>query len=300
MFESFVRFYLENEYSFAAAQLALAMLGMGATLRIADFIRVAKFPFSFFTGTGVQLIGVFLVALLMISALDLPTGIVIGLALCAAVPGGTTSNIFTHLARGNTALSVSLTTVCSIACLFTAPVILGLLLVADLPDNFSMPAGTIAKDIVINLLIPLALGMLILKQFPGIAEPISVWSIRISLLIIAGIVVGAAGAGRLDLAAFGMGNVAVIVGFIFALLVVSVIIPWLLRRPGKDTIGISMEVTVRNINLGLLVHVALFAGGNYSDEVANQALLAMLLYGALQLLLCIPLIVFGRLRYKNA
>ena len=300
MFESFVRFYLENEYSFAATQLALAMLGMGATLRIADFVRVAKFPHSFFTGMGVQLVGVFLVALAMISALDLPTGIVIGLALCAAVPGGTTSNIFTHLAKGNTALSVSLTTVCSIACLFTAPVILGLLLVADLPDDFSMPAGTIAKDIVINLLIPLALGMVILKRLPSIADSVSVWSIRLSLLIIVGIVVGAAGAGRLDLAAFGMGNVAIIVGFIFALLVVSVVVPWILRRPGKDAIGISMEVTVRNINLGLLVHVALFAGGDYSAEIANQALLAMLLYGALQLLLCIPMIVFGRLRYKDA
>ncbi|MFC3093501.1 bile acid:sodium symporter family protein [Alteromonas sediminis] len=298
MLDSFVRFYLENEYSFAATQLALAMLGMGATLRVADFVRVVRFPFSFFTGMGVQIVGVFLVVLLLMNVLDLATGLVIGLALCAAVPGGTTSNIFTHLARGNTALSVTLTTVCSIACLVTAPVILGLLLVSDLPDDFSMPAATIATDIVVNLLVPLALGMLILKHLPKVAGPVSVWSIRVSLLIIVGIVVGAAGAGRLDLAAFGMGNFAIIVAFIMGLLVMSTLVPILCKREGKDVMAITMEVTVRNINLGLLIHVALFAGGNYPEQVANQALLAMLLYGALQMLLCIPVIIVGRFCFK--
>lgn len=294
MFQQFVSFYLNNEYSFAATQLALAMLGMGATLRVADFVRVAKYPYSFNVGLVAQIVGVVLVVLAFIGGLNIATGVVIGLALCAAVPGGTTSNIFTHLAKGNTALSVSLTTICSIACLVTAPVILGLLLSADLPDDFSMPSSVIARDIIINLLLPLAVGMVILKKIPSVAALLSAWSIRLSLLIIAAIVVGAAGAGRLDLKAFGMDNVAIIAGFAAALLVMSVAVGYLNKRPSEDIIAIAMEVTVRNINLGLLIHVALFSSGSYSEQIANQALLAMLLYGALQMLMCIPIIFAGR------
>jgi BASS family bile acid:Na+ symporter len=299
MFEQFVQFYLQNEYGFAATQLSLAMLGMGATLRARDFMNIIRFPQSFIVGLVVQLLLVTLIAITMIGALDIATGVVIGLAICAAVPGGTTSNIFTHIGRGNTALSVSLTTVCSIACLLTAPLILGILISADLPENFSMPAASIAKDIVFNLLLPLILGMAILRFFERSAGIISTWSIRISLLIIVGIVVGASGAGRLNLAAFGFDNVAIIVGFIFALLIFSFVVPLLAKRSLADTVAISMEVTVRNINLGLLVHVAMFAGGNYPESVANQALLAMLLYGALQMLLCIPLIAVGRIWGKK-
>lgn len=294
MFDSFVQFYLDNEYGFAASQLALAMLGMGATLRIADFVRVVRFPLSFFSGFLVQLVGVFAVAWAFIAGFDLSTGVVIGLAIIAAVPGGTTSNIFTHLGKGNTALSVTLTTVCSVACLVTAPLILSLLLVADLPDNFAMPSATIARDIIINLLVPLGLGMLILKHVERAAPAISTWSIRLSLLIIVGIVVGAAGAGRLDLEAFGMRNVAIVLGFMLVLLVMSSILPKLINRTNEDTTAIAMEVTIRNINLGLLVHVALFASGQYSREIADQALLTAALYGGVQMLICIPMVMVGR------
>ena len=64
--------------------------------------------------------------------------------------------------------------------------------------------------------------------------------------------------------------------------------------------AISMEVTVRNINLSLLMHVALFPAQSQSDPaIANQVLLTVLLYGALQLIMCLPLIAIGRFHARG-
>lgn len=294
MFSNFVTFYLANEYWFAAMQLVLAMLGMGATLKMKDFVNIAKAPKPLFKGLTVQLLLVSLIAFIFIHAITLPVGVAIGIALCAAVPGGTTSNIFTHIAKGNSALSVSMTTISSLACLLSAPLILAVLISQHLPANFSMPSAIIARDIVFNLLIPLALGMWLLRRYPAIAPLIATLCIRLSLLVIVAIVVGASGAGRLDLDVYGGQNILLIVGFILTLMTVSWFVPKIVKLPTYDTVAICMEVTVRNINLALLIHVAIFASGQLSQAIANQALLTLLLFGALQMLCCIPLIIAGR------
>lgn len=299
MFSHFVTFYLANEYWFAAMQLALAMLGMGATLKIKDFVNIAKAPKALIKGLIVQLLLVSLIAFIFIHAISLPVGVAIGIALCAAVPGGTTSNIFTHIAKGNSALSVSMTTISSLACLFSAPLILAILISQHLPANFAMPSAIIARDIVFNLLIPLAIGMWLLRCYPAIAQGIATLCIRVSLLVIVAIVVGASGAGRLDLDLYGTQNILLIAGFILTLMTVSWFVPKIMKLPTYDTVAISMEVTVRNINLALLIHVAIFTSGQLSQTVANQALLTLLLFGALQMLCCIPLIIAGRLSHAT-
>lgn len=296
MFESYVQLYLKYEYWFAATQLFLAMLGMGATLKLEDFLRLFTQPKSIVTGICIQLLLVVGLTLLMTQLLPLSIGMLIGLAICAAVPGGTTSNIFTHLAHANTALSVTLTTICSVASLITAPLILAIIISNDLPSDFTMPSAIVARDILLNLLLPLSIGMLIFNHKPQICTQLSSWAIRLSLLIILGIVIGAFGAGRINLDAFGSQNLITVVGFVSLMLVLSFLLPGLLKLTLKNTIAISMEVTVRNINLGLLIHVAFFASGNYLPEIANTALMVLLLYGALQMIFCLPLIIIGRLK----
>lgn len=299
MFAQFVQFFLQYEYWFAASQLTLAMLGMGATLQVKDFVNIVKMPKALINGLVVQTFIVALVAFVIIYLSQPVVGVTIGIALCAAVPGGTTSNIFTHLGKGNSALSVSMTTVSSIACLLTAPLILHVLIAQHMPADFEMPSAVIARDICFNLLVPLVLGMLLLKHLPNIAHGFSKWCIRLSLLVIAAIVVGASGAGRLDLEAYGMANVLLVVGFMLVLMLFSWFTPALAKLPTPDSVAICMEVTVRNINLALLVHVALFSLGKVDSLIANQAMLTLLLYGALQMLLCLPLITVGRVSYSR-
>ena len=151
-------FYVEYEYWFAAFQLVMAMLGMGATLTARDFRDVVREPRAVTLGLVVQLVLVPLAALLFLRAFGIQGGLAIGIALVAAIPGGTTSNIFTYFARGNAALSISVTGLTTLACLVTTPLILTLLISDSLPADCRMPTGQIMGEIGLTLLLPLGVG----------------------------------------------------------------------------------------------------------------------------------------------
>jgi len=159
--------YIAYEYWFAAFQLILAMLGMGATLTVGDFKDVVKEPKAVTFGTTIQMALVPLVAYFFINAVGIVGGVAVGIALVAAIPGGTTSNIFTYFARGNVPLSISITAITTLACLITTPVVLGLLITQYLPANFTMPTAQIVKEIALTLLLPLIIGMALLQFQSG-------------------------------------------------------------------------------------------------------------------------------------
>lgn len=278
MFDLYVRY----EYWFAATQLALAMLGMGATLKVRDFVAVVQQPRGMVLGILVQLVLVPLFAWALIAASQPATGLAVGLALCAAIPGGTMSNVLTFLARGHVALSIALTAICSFACLVTTPIVLGLLIAAHLPGEFEMPAAKIATEITLILMLPLVLGMVVLAVWPNGAGRFSRYCIRASIFIILLIVIGAFGAGRVDIEKFAGSEIAILVSFIVGLAIVSWIGPRLLRVNGPDTTAINIEATFRNINLSLLIKASLFpAVVGVADPVGDMVLLTVLAYGGL-------------------
>lgn len=276
--------YIEYEFWLAAAQLALAMFGMGATLTVEDFKDVLREPRAVTVGTTIQLLMVPLAAFLFIHAAGAVGGVAVGIALIAAIPGGTTSNIFTYMARGNSPLSISITGITTLACLFTTPLILTALISDYLPADFAMPAAAIVQDIALILLLPLSLGMLVLNKFPRWAPSISKWSIRASLFTIVLLVVGSSSAGRLDVEAFGEDNMLLVVLFISLLMVVGRVLPLLAQLGKPDCIAIEMEATVRNVNLGVLIKASMFpivVGG--ANEMGDTVLFTVLLYGGLQM-----------------
>jgi BASS family bile acid:Na+ symporter len=288
-------FYVRHEYWFAAAQLALAMLGMGATTHVRDFVTVFRQPKAFLVGAFVQLLGAPVVALLVGALLDPPLGLALGLILVAAVPGGTVSNVFTYLAKGNVPLSIALTAVTTLGCLVFTPLILRTLMAGHLPPDFRMPAATIAFDITFVLLLPLAAGVVIGTTMPRHRGPFSNWCIRASLVCIALIVIGSAGAGRLDAAAFGWTGPLVVVLFALAIQQVSNLVVLAARLPRPDLVAIGIEVTVRNTNLALLIKASLFpAVVGVEDPVADGVLFVVLLYGAIALPVSAPLFLIGR------
>ena len=289
--------YLEYEYWFAALQLAFAMLGMGATLTLNDFKQVVNSPAAISIGTLVQLLMVPLIAYLFISMFGAVGGFAIGLALLAAIPGGTTSNIFTYFAKGNIPLSISITGITTLACLVTTPLILSLLITDYLPDDFSMPFAQIVFDIAVTLLLPLIVGMLILVKFPNLAPTLSKWSIRLSLLGIVIIVIGSVSAGRLELAVFGLQNVILTCAFIFVLWLATYLLTKLLRFSASNRTAIEMEVVVRNVNLGILIKTSMFpvaSSTTQANAIGDIVLFTVLLYGAVQMLIAAVLIFYRR------
>jgi len=278
-------FYVQHEYWFAASQLVLAMLGMGATLTGKDFRDVVREPLAVSVGTAIQILVVPLTAFLFLRLLGVHDGVAVGIALIAAIPGGTVSNIFTFFARGNSALSISITALTTLACLITTPLILSLLISEYLPADFTMPKGQIVREIALTLLLPLALGMAYLYLYPRSAPTLSKWSIRGSLLGIVLIVVGSATAGRLDIEAFGNNNILLVMLFTVALSVMGYLVPKLLRLARPDSRAIEFEVIVRNVNLGVLIKASIFpAAMSETAKLGDMVLFSLLLYGGLQML----------------
>lgn len=287
--------FVEYEYAITFAQLAMAMFAMGATLRVEDFRAVVRLPRSFLTGLTAQMVLVPLLAYGLLRALDLEPGLAIGLAIIAAVPGGTVSNVFAYAGKGDVPLSIALTAVTSLVCVVTVPFVLEWLVGSHVPATFSLPRGRIALEIVVTLLVPLAIGMAVLRRWPSRANRASRTALAVTTVLIAIIVVGSATAGRLDVEAMGFANLAVVAAFALLFAAIGVGATVVTRRPLPDLTAIAIETTVRNTNLGLLVRTSVFgtaaAGGG---PVADLALFTLLAYAGISFALVAPLIIVGR------
>jgi BASS family bile acid:Na+ symporter len=287
--------YVEYEYAITFAQLVMAMFAMGATLHIKDFRAVVRFPSSFLAGLGAQMVLVPILAYFLLRTFDLDPGVAIGLAIIAAVPGGTVSNVFTYAGKGDVALSIALTAVTSLVCVVTVPFVLEWLVGSYVPPTFSLPRGRIAVEIIVTLLVPLALGMGVLRRWPERAAEVSRLALVATTVLIAIIVVGSATAGRLDVEAMGLANLAVVSGFALLLAGIGIATAVATRRPWPDVTAITIETTVRNTNLGLLVRTSVFGvAATAGDVVADLALFTLLAYAAISFALAVPLMVAGR------
>lgn len=280
----FPDFYLRHEYGFASAQLVLAMLGMGATLERSELVLVVRRPLAVATGLVLQLVAAPLVAVALAALLGLGPGLALGLALVAAVPGGSLSNLVTHLARANLALSIALTGVTTVACLVTTPLVLRLLAAEHLPPGFEMPAGRIAFEIAFCLLGPLAAGMAVAAALPRRRDAFSQWCIRGSLLVIGLMVLGSAGAGRIDPAAYGAPGLLALLLFAGSLQALAFVAGRGLRLPLRDRLALAIEVTIRNMNLGLLIKASILpARPGVADPIGDAVFFTALLYGGVAL-----------------
>jgi BASS family bile acid:Na+ symporter len=290
-----VELYLQYEYWVAVVQLVLAMLGMGAGLQVADFHKVVQQPKAVSLGLMMQLIMVPLIAFGFISYTNLSSGMVIGIAIIAAIPGGATSNIFTFLAKGNIPLSISITALTSFACLVTTPAILDFLIADFMPNNFSMPTMRVAIEIGLCLLVPLLVGMSFLRRYPKYAPQFSTFCVRGSLLGIVVIVLGSLGAGRINFVTASAMDLAWLCLFILSLTIAGIFITKTFGLSKAENTAIEMEVVVRNINLGLLIKISLFpliAG--QTNPLADTVLLSLLLYGGWQLIMGFIFITWRR------
>ncbi|MDD9938755.1 MAG: bile acid:sodium symporter [Myxococcales bacterium] len=277
------------------AQLVLAMLGMGATLTVGDFLDVMRERVSVIVGLSLQWLFVPALALAIVYGFELSAGWAVGFLLIAVVPGGTASNLFTFLGRGNTALSVSITLVTTVGSVLSVPLMLRLLADSYVPDDFAFPTGRIVTEIVAYLIAPLALGMWLLRASPVRAEPISKWSIRLSVIFIAMIVVSSLGSGRIEVPAYGWGPPLMLILFGVVLSQVTPLLCRAMRRYEDDATAIGIEVCVRNVGLALLLVRFFFPG---QPEQA-QVLYATLFYGGMSFFLGIPIAIrhrrYGRL-----
>ncbi len=152
--------------------LAFIMFSLGLALVLDDFKRVIVQPKDFAVGALSQVVLLPAVAFLLVLLWPMEPALAVGVMILAACPGGVTSNLMTHLARGDTALSVSLTAVISVASVVTLPLIVGFAIVY-LMDAETAPQLSVGRTVVGVFLIttvPVAIGMLVRHLQPAFAQ----------------------------------------------------------------------------------------------------------------------------------
>lgn len=177
-----------------AIALMIIMIGMGLSLTLNDFKRVLKFPLAVFMGFLNQIILLPIIAYVLVSLFEVDSNTAIGIMILSACPGGPTSNLVTHLAKGDTALSVTLTAINSVVTIFTIPLIVGFAVqefgVGD--GTFDAPTKDIVKLLIAVIAVPLTIGML-LKHYKSefadkMDKPVRILSSVIIIAVIVGLV----------------------------------------------------------------------------------------------------------------
>ena len=156
---------MEIVTTIAPVALALIMLGLGASLTLKDFTRVAQNPKEFFVGLVCQLVVLPIIAYLLIIILRTPIELALGVMLIAAAPGGVTSNVLTKFADGDVALSISLTAITSLISIVSVPYVVFLSIeifnITYVVKNVSMLEISLKMFFVVTL--PVLIGMIIRK-----------------------------------------------------------------------------------------------------------------------------------------
>lgn len=149
----------------APIALALIMLGLGLGLTGKDFLRVIQNPRDFFVGLICQLILLPVVAYILILIFNTSVELALGVMIIAAAPGGVTSNVLTKFAKGDVALSISLTAVISLVSIISVPFIIftsaGLIGITNISSEITMTGIALKMALVVT--IPVLIGMIIRK-----------------------------------------------------------------------------------------------------------------------------------------
>ncbi len=162
------------EKALLPAGLAFIMFAMGLGLRFSDFKAVFRAPLALFLGLFFQIILLPAAAFALLHIWPLPAAFAVGVMILAACPGGITSNLLTSLARGDTALSISLTAITSLAGMLSLPVIVNFALVffeqgAEMRD---LPVWKMSLGVFMVSTLPVIIAMGLNHKSPAIAAAI--------------------------------------------------------------------------------------------------------------------------------
>ena len=238
--------------------LAGIMAVLGLSLTPADFRRVLVAP----RGVGIGLVNLLLVSPLLAFGIaelfGLEPALAVGLVLLGASPGGTMANLLTHLARGEVALSVTMTALSSVAALVTVPLALGLAIDhfgASLDAEVEM-AGIVARVFLITI-VPLALGMWLRQRYPVRVQAVYETARRVSLGLFLLVVIAAVASEAEE----ALDSFAEVAGACLTLNVaamgISFAVAQLARLGDRQATAISMELGVHNATLAITVASAI-------------------------------------------
>lgn len=235
--------------------LALIMLGMGLTLSPQDFLGVVRRPRPFLVGLIAQLLAVPLLAILLLQIKNLPVDLAIGLLILSFCPGGTTSNLFSYLARADVPLSIALTAAASLITPLSIPLFTEFTLHFLLGESreISIPISLTATRLFVVTVIPLILGMTLKQIRPTKAKCVHQWVHKVSMILFFSVIVCMVFSLQADLPQY-LGDIASIT---LLMIIMAMLTGYLfarffqLNRQERKTI--SIEVGMQNGGMALIV-----------------------------------------------
>ena len=260
---------------FLPLALAFIMFALGLGLTVADFLRVIKQPKDFFIGAISQIILLPIIAFILVSIWPISPELAIGVMIIAAAPGGVTSNILTSFAKGDVALSVSLTAIISLLCVVTVPFIivtsLSLLSLDNITKNISLTSMAISMFLIVT--VPVIIGMIFRKFASNVALKFEPISKKISMVLFVIVLLGAILAEKDNIISYfaDAGLITFVLNVV--MMIVAFYVAQLLGTGNSQKKCIAIECGLQNGTLAIFVGTTLFGGGMYVIPAATYSLI---------------------------
>ena len=258
--------------------LAFITFTLGLGLSISDFSNVFKKPKNFLVGLVSQLIFLPIVGLVLVIIWPLPIEIAIGVMLIAAAPGGVTSNILTFFAKGDVALSVSLTAVMSLLSAVSVPIVLaisiGLIGDSSLPESISLTGIALSMFLIVTL--PVLLGMGVRSFLNSLTLKIEKSARFISTLLFVLVLLGAILAERENVVSYFAQTGLVVLTLNILMMLIAFYWSGFFGTGMSQKKAIAIECGLQNGTLAIFVGTTVFGGGLYIIPAATYSLIMYL------------------------
>ena len=255
--------------------LAFIMFVLGLGLTGADFLRVVKQPRDFFVGAFSQIILLPIIAFIIAMVWPVSPELAIGVMIIAAAPGGVTSNLLTSIAKGDVALSISLTAIISLLCVITIPfiVLTSVELLGGTSLNQDISLLGMARDMFLIVTVPVILGMLLRRLASGMALKFEPVAKKISIVLFVLVLLGAIAAERENVISYfaQAGLITLVLNVV--MMVVAYFVAQSLASGTKQKKCITIECGLQNGTLAIFVATSIFGGGMYVIPAATYSLI---------------------------
>ena len=255
--------------------LAFIMFALGLGLTRQDFLRVVKQPRDFFVGAFLQIIILPVIAFFIVKMWTIAPELAIGVMIIASAPGGVTSNLLTSFSKGDVALSISLTAIISLLCVFTIPFIVffsaNLLGDANISKNISL--FSMSRDMFLIVTVPVILGMLFRRFVSGFTLKLEPIAKKVSAFLFVLVLLGAIAAERENIISYfaQAGLITLILNIV--MMIVAYYAAQNLVTGLKQKICITIECGLQNGTLAIFVATSIFGGGMYVIPAATYSLI---------------------------
>jgi BASS family bile acid:Na+ symporter len=258
--------------------LAFIMFTLGLGLSVSDFSNVFKKPKNFFIGFISQLIFLPIVGLVLVTIWPLPIEIAIGVMLIAAAPGGVTSNILTFFAKGDVALSVSLTAVMSLLSAISVPIVLaislGIIGGSSLPESISLTGIAMSMFLIVTL--PVLLGMGVRSFLNSFTLKIEKSARFISTFLFVLVLLGAVMAERENVVNYFAQTGLVVLTLNVLMMIIAFYWSGIFGTGISQKKAIAIECGLQNGTLAIFVGTSVFGGGLFIIPAATYSLIMYL------------------------